>query len=452
MTSRTVPPRAGRLSRHRDFRLLWIGQSSSRFGSAITAVALPLVAVGTLHATTMQIALLQGAVWLPWLLIGLPAGVWVDRLPRRPVMITCDVVALLLFVSVPAAAWLHVLTIEHLLVVALLAGTATVFFETAYQVYLPSLLNADQLTDGNAKLQGSDAVAQVAGPGAGGLIAQAFGAVSGLLADAVSFGVSTVCLLAMSHREPRDRRSAPRRAILREITEGLVFLARDPYLRVMAAFGAAANLALIGYQAIWITFLVRENGVSPGTVGVVVAVMGAGGILGALLATTVARRLGTARGMLICQTASAPFALLLPLAGPGARLGLAVVGGMAVSAGIVASNIIKNSFRQTYTPRHLLSRVITGMHLINYGTMPLGALLGGFLGTALGLRPAIWLMATALILSTGIQLIGPIRHHRDLPTAEPRAAEPGGNARGRPDDCRPERHREDPPAERGTRA
>ncbi|MEV6600995.1 MFS transporter [Actinoplanes sp. NPDC051346] len=425
MTVRTVSPSPARLSRHGDFRLLWIGQSSSRFGSAITAVALPLVAVGTLDASTMQIALLQAAVWLPWLLIGLPVGVWVDRLPRRSTMITCDVIALLLFVSVPTAAWLHALTIEQLLVVALLAGTTTVFFETAYQVYLPSLLHGARLTEGNAKLQGSEAVAHVAGPGAAGLIAQLLGAVAGLLADALSFLVSAACLLTMNHREPRESSSAPRTAILRDITEGLTFLAHDPYLRVMAAFGAAANLALIGYQAIWITFLVRENGISPGTVGVIVAAMGAGGVIGALIATTVARHLGTARGMLICQTGTAPFALLLPLAGPGARLSLAVVGGIAVSTGVVASNIIKNSFRQIYTPRHLLSRVITSMQLINYGAIPIGALLGGFLGTVLGLRPAIWLMATALVLSTGIQLIGPLRHHRDLPTtpaADPRLA------------------------------
>jgi MFS family permease len=405
------------LWRHRDFRLLWIGQSSSRFGSAVTAVALPLVAIGVLDAGTLQVALLQAAVWLPWLLIGLPAGVWVDRLPGRPVMATCDVAALLLFLSVPVAAWLHVLTIGQLLVVALLAGTATVFFETAYQVYLPSLLPADRLTEGNARLQGSEAVAQVAGPGAGGLIAQVFGAVAGLLADAVSFLVSAVCLLTIRHHEQRRSAPAPRRAIRRDIAEGLTFLIRDPYLRVMAAFGAAANLALTGCQAIWITFLVRENGVSPGAVGVVVAVTGAGGVIGALLATTVARRLGTARGLLIVQLGTAPFALLLPLTGPGVRLGLGVAGGIVVGAGIVAGNIIKNSFRQTYTPRHLLSRVITGMHLINYGAIPVGALLGGLLGSVLGLRPAIAIMAATLVLATGIPLIGPARHRRDLPAS-----------------------------------
>jgi MFS family permease len=383
------------------FRLFWVGQTTSRLGSAITTVALPLVAVGTLEASTLQIALLQAAAWLPWLLIGLPAGVWVDRLPRRPLLVVCNLTALLLLVSVPVAAWLHVLTIGQLLVVALLAGAMAVFLETAAQVYLPSLLDAEQLGEGNAKLHGSEAAAQVVGPGAGGLIAQLFGAVFGLLADAASFLVAAVCLLLVR----RGETEVPRRGAL---AEGLRFLARDPYLRTMTAFGAAANLALLGYQSILIVFLVRENGVGPGAVGVVVALMSSGGVLGALIATPVARRFGVGRGMLLCQLGAAPFALLIPLAGPGLRLAPVVIGGFAVGTGIVAGNVIKDSFRQTHTPRPLLGRVITGMQLLNYGTIPVGALLAGLLGTHLGLRPTMWIMTAALVASTGILLAGPL--------------------------------------------
>ncbi|GIF13515.1 MFS transporter [Actinoplanes teichomyceticus] len=423
MTALVAGDRRGTVLRHRDFRLFWVGQTTSTFGSAITAVALPLVAVGALNASTLHVAALQAAVWLPWLLIGLPAGVWVDRLRRRPVMITCNTVSLLLVASVPAAAWLNALTIAHLLTVALLAGAAAVFSETAHQVYLPSLLSGDRLAEGNAKLHGSEAAAQVAGPGAGGLIAQLLGAVFGLLADASTFLVCTVCLLTLRHREPRPSPRTPHRPLLGELTEGLRFLRHDPYLRTMAVFGAAANLALTGYQSILVVFLVRENAVTePGTVGVILALMSGGGVLGALVATTVARRCGTARGLLLCHLATAPFALLIPLAGPGPGLTLVVLAGTAVGTGIVAGNIIKDSFRQTYTPRHLLGRVVTGMQLVNYGTMPLGALLGGLLGTALGVRPAVWIMTGALVLSTGILLTGPIRHHRDLPDSPGRPA------------------------------
>ena len=416
--------RFGGLLRDRDFRLFWFGQTTSRFGSTITTVALPLVAVTVLHAGTLQVAMLPAATWLPWLVIGLPAGAWVDRLSRRPVMLVCDVVSLLLFLSIPVAAGLHLLTMGHLLGVALGAGVAAVFFEAAYQVYLPSLVPAGHLAEGNAKLQGSEAAAQVAGPGAGGLLTQGFGAVAGVLADAVTFAVSAACLLTLRHREPRPTASAPRRALTREVLDGLGFLIRDPYLRVLAVFGAAANLALQGYQTILILFLVRELGVSPGATGGIVAAMSAGGLLGAALAGPLARRFGTGRAMLLANLGAAPFALLIPLAAPGPRLALVVVGGVVVGTGVVAGNIIKGSFRQLYTPRHLLGRVLTGMQLLNYGTIPVGALLAGALGTTLGLRPTLWIMTAGVGAAATILLAGPIRRHRDLPTGSASVAPP----------------------------
>jgi MFS family permease len=412
-------PRSTGLLRHGDFRLFWFGQTTSRFGSTMTTVALPLVAVTVLDASTLQIALLPAATWMPWLLIGLPAGAWVDRLPRRPVMLVCDVASLLLFLSIPVAAWLHALTMGHLLGVAFGAGLAAVFFEAAYQVYLPSLVPAGQLAEANAKLQGSEAAAQVGGPGAGGLLTHGFGAVAGVLADAVTFAISATCLLLMRHREPRRTAAAPRRALLREISEGLSFLIRDPYLRVFAVFGAASNLALLGYQTLLIVFLVRDLDVSPGAAGGIIAAMSAGGLLGAVMATPLARHLGTAHALLLANLGAAPFALLIPLAAPGPRLALVVIAGVVVGAGVVAGNIIKGSFRQLYTPRHLLGRVLTGMQLLNYGTIPVGALLAGALGTILGLRPALWIMTAGLGVASTILLAGPIRRHRDLPTSPP---------------------------------
>jgi MFS family permease len=428
VTAPAVPGRrrSAGLLRDRDFRLFWFGQTTSRFGSTITTVAVPLVAVTVLDASTLQIALLQAATWIPWLVIGLPAGAWVDRLPRRPVLLACDLVSLLLFLSVPVAAWLHTLTMGHLLGVALGSGLAAVFFEAAYQVYLPSLVPAGQLAEGNAKLQGSEAAAQVGGPGAGGLLTHSFGAVAGVLADAATFAISAACLLALRHREPRPAATAPRRALLPEITEGLGFLIRDPYLRVLAVFGAVSNLALLGYQTILIVFLVREVDVSPGATGGIIAAMSTGGILGAAMAGPLARRAGTARALLLANLGATPFALLIPLAAPGPRLALVVIGGVLVGAGVVAGNVIKGSFRQLYTPRHLLGRVLTGMQLLNYGSIPIGALLAGALGTVLGLRPTLWIMTAGLAAASTILLIGPIRRHRDLPAApHPIFASPG---------------------------
>jgi MFS family permease len=420
-SGRPSGPGSGRAARrgglwwHRDFRLLWIGQATSKVGSSIGAVALPLVAIATLEATTFQVALLSAAAWLPWLVIGLPAGAWVDRLPRRPVMIVCDVASLLLLFSVPAAWWAGALTIAQLLVVALLVGAAGVFFSTAYQVYLPALLTPAQLPEGNAKVQSTEAAAMVAGPGAAGLIAQLLGAVLGVLVDAVSFGLSALCLLRIKTAEHRPARSRDRQHLGREIAEGLRFVLRDPYLRVFTLFGAASNLALIGYQSILVVFLVRTLEFSAAAVGGLLAVASLGGVLGAAVAPWIGRRLGTARATLLCQLGAAPFGLLIPLSGPGPRVALLVLGSAMVGVGVSVGNVLKGSFRQTYTPHHLLGRVTVSMQLLNYGTMPLGALLGGALGATLGLRPTMWAMTFGAVLAALTLLIGPIRRHRDLP-------------------------------------
>lgn len=414
----TVAPRRS-LLRHRDFRLLWIGQTTSKLGSSVTGVALPLVAVATVDATTFQVALLAAAAWVPWLVIGLPAGAWVDRLPRRPVMILADLACLVLFLSVPVAAWFGVLGIGQLLAVALGTGTASVFFQTSYQVYLPTLLRPEEVAEGNAKLQGTESAAHVVGPGLAGLLAQLVGAASALLADAASFLVSVLCLWSIRTPEARPAPDPHRENLRRQIRAGIRFVALDPYLRVMTVFGAASNIALVGYQAILVVFLVREVGVSPGLVGALIALTSLGGVLGATAAGWLARRFGTARGLLLSELGAAPFALLIPLTAPGPRLGFLVAGGVVVGAGIVAGNVIKGSFRQTYTPHHLLGRVTVSMQLLNFGSIPFGALLAGALGTTAGIRPTMWIMTALLPLSSLILLVGPLRQRRDLPTLPP---------------------------------
>ncbi|AVT40992.1 MFS transporter [Plantactinospora sp. BB1] len=415
------------LLRHRDFRLLWIGQAGSTFGASVTSVALPLVAIATLDASTFQVALLTAAAWLPWLLVGLPAGALVDRLRCRPVMVTCDLVAALLFASVPVAGWLGALSIGHLLAVALAGGTVSVFFKTAYQVYLPTLLDRADLAEGNAKLQGTEAVAQVAGPGAAGLLASLVGAATALLADVLGFLCSAACLLSIRSREPR-RAADPAAGLGRQIAEGVRFTARDPYLRVLTVWGGVSNLGLIGYQAILVVFLVREVGLGPGAVGGLVAVMSLGGVIGAAIATTLSRRLGSARALLLCALGAEPFGLLIPMTAPDARLALPVLAGVVIGAGVVAGNVIKAGFRQAYVPHRLLGRVSVTMQVVNLGTIPLGAVLGGALGTALGLRPAMWVITTGLALSGLILLVGPLRKRRDLPEPEHDAEPPEPDA------------------------
>lgn len=255
--------RRGGLLREHDFRLLWIGETTSALGTTISHLALPLVAVVTLQVSTFQVSVLTAASWVPWLVVGLPAGAWVDRLPRRPVMLVCNAASFTLLLSVPIAAWMGMLTFGHLLAVALLTGVASVFFSTAYQVYLPSTVTAEHLMEANAKLQGSESAAQVAGPSLAGLLAQVAGAVTGLAADALSFAVSSICLLRIRAREEPAATTRRPSTLLEEIGDGLRFLRADPYLRVLTVFGALSNLALTGYQAILVVFSSGKSASAP---------------------------------------------------------------------------------------------------------------------------------------------------------------------------------------------
>ncbi|MGV9325786.1 MFS transporter [Streptosporangium sandarakinum] len=487
MTAAAATPavRGGSL-RTRDFRLLWIGETTSMLGSAVAGVALPLVAVVTLRAGTFSVGLLTAAAWLPWLLVGLPAGAWVDRLPKRPVMLACNTVSMAVFASVPVAAWSGALTMAHLLAAATAGGVAKVFFTLAYRAYLPTLVGGERLLAANTRLQGSESAAQVAGPGLAGLLAQGFGAVSGVLADAVSFGVAVLCLRSIRTREtsrdgaasearprdgmnetrrdgaasearprdgmnetrrdgtasearprdgmnetrrdgtaseahPRDgvngtrRDGTARRRLRAEIRDGLRFVVGDPYLRTLTVFSALSNIALMGYQSIQVVFLARNLGAQPGQVGAVLALAGAGGLLGAALAGQIAARFGTARGFLLCEAFAAPMLLLGPAGSGGTGLVFFTAAGFGAGAGIVASNILTGTFRQRYCPAEMFGRITASTSALNYGAIPLGGLLGGVLGEAVGVRGTMWLMAAVQLLSLTVLLLGPLRPLRDFP-------------------------------------
>ena len=403
--------RPGGLWRQRDFGLFWTGESISEVGNSVTIVVIPLVAIDTLHTSTFIVALLTAMVWLPWVIIGIPAGAWVDRLPPRPVMLASDAISAAVYASVPIAAWCGVLTVAQLIMVTLIAGTATVFFSSAYQVLLPGIVDEADLTEGNAKLMGSREVAQIGGPGLGGLLAQMAAPVTGLLADAASYAVSFCCLTAM--RQPRDRRSGAAEA--GGILDGLRFAWRDPYLRAMTAFSSLANLALTGVDALIVVFLVRTVGLSSASAGLVVASFGVGGILGALVARPMGRRFGTARAILVADAGGLSCALLLPLTTAGPRLAFASVAMICVACGVVIGNVIVVSFMQAYVPPDILGRVSSATRTVGYAMMPAGALLAGALATALGIRGAVWIL-TALIAASGLTfLLTPMRHLRDLP-------------------------------------
>ncbi|MDH6110433.1 putative MFS family arabinose efflux permease [Kitasatospora sp. MAP12-15] len=405
------------LHRNRDFRLLWTGEVAGKFGSSVTGLALPLIAATTLHAGAFRVSLLTMASWLPWLLIGLPVGAWVDRMRRRTVMMAASAGSLLLFLTVPVAAALGRLSFAQLLVVALLAGACAVFFQTAYTAYLPGLVAEPDRAEGNAKLQGSASAAQIVGLGTGGSIAQAFGAVDSLLANTVTFLVSLLCTARISHREPlADPAQRRGRTLLKEVGEGLSWVARDRWLRSFVLYGASSNLALTAYQSILVVFLIQQAGLPQSAIGAVIGLASVGGVVGALLARRVGAAIGTARATLFFLLGLPVLVLLIPLTTGGAGVLCYLVGGFAVSAGVVAGNVLRSTFQQRYCPAELLGRVTAGSAFLNYGTIPLGALAGGSLAALLGLRAAMWVATAAVPLAAGILWFSPLRGLRDLPT------------------------------------
>jgi predicted MFS family arabinose efflux permease len=413
--------RRGGLLRQRNFRLFWTGESLSEVGNSVAVFAVPLVAIDTLRASTFIVTLLTAMVWLPWVIIGVPAGAWVDRLPLRRVMLVSDAVSVAVYASVPVAAWCGVLTVAQLIAVVLIAGAASVFFNSAYQVLLPGVVDEADLAEGNAKLLGSREVAQIGGPGLGGLLAQAGGPVTGLLADAVSFTASFCCLSAM--QPPRDRRSDDPAAW--GVLDGLRFAWRDPYVRAMTAFSSLGNLSLTGVDALMVVFLVRTIGLSSAAAGLVMASLGVGGVLGALAARPLGRWFGTARTMIFAVPGGLCFALLLPLADKGPRLAFASAALVGTGSVVVIGNVIVDSFMQAYVSPDIFGRVISATWAVGFAMMPVGALLAGGLATALGVRAALWIL-TALIAASGLAfLLTPMRHLRDLPRRPAETAKPG---------------------------
>ncbi len=415
----------GALLRHRDFRLLWGGETVSELGSQVSLLAIPLLAVRTLHATTFEVALLTAASTAAFLVVGLPAGVWVDRIRRRWVMMTADVGRMLALGSVPIAYALGALTLVQLLVVTLVTGILTVFFDVAYQSYLPSLVGREHLVEGNAKLTGSAEAATVAGPSVAGFLVQAIGASYAIALDAVSFLVSGAAVAAIRTREPKPEvPEGGHRSLGHDMGEGLRFVFGNVLLRAIAATTATANLFSGISTAVEVVFLVRTVHASPAVIGLMFTLGGFGGVVGAFAAGPIARRFGGARATIIGIGFEAGL-VLVPLSQPGLRVLFFGFGLMMGGFAAVVYNINQVSFRQHLCPDRLLGRMNATMRFIVWGVLPIGALIGGVLGTVLGLRTTLWIGSVGSILSIVWLLASPMRTMRDFPTFDPSVPQPG---------------------------
>jgi MFS family permease len=417
MTTPTAPVAPAPLARNRNFALLWFGEGVSVLGNATTSVLLPLLAVVGFDAGPGWMGALTAAAWVPWLLIGLPAGAWVDRLPAQRVMVVSDLAAAATLASVPMAWALGVLTLPHLAVAAFCNGVCTVFFRAAYPALVRQVAPREQQESAFARLFGTESAMQVAGPGMGGLLAQVISSAGGLLIDTVSFLVSAVCLwrLRLTAAEPRAADGTAEASLRHRIREGVDYIRDDRILRFFTVVGGFSNFGLTGYAALLVLFLVREVHLDPGAVGLVMAVGSLGGVIGAAVATGVSRRLGSARALLALQVLAGPPALLVPLGAPGAGL-VAMAGGMLlVGVGVVAGNVIRGAWRNRYVPEHMVARQVTTVQVVNYGTMPVAGLVAGAMGSTLGLRPTIAVMAAIHVLACISMYWSPLRGLREMP-------------------------------------
>jgi predicted MFS family arabinose efflux permease len=400
---------------HRDFRLLWLGDTVSQFGSIVTNTAAPLLAALVLAATPFQMGLLGAADTAAFLLVGLPAGAWVDRMRRRPLMLSADLGRALLLASIPVAWWFGVLTLTQLILIGLAVGVLTVFFDVAYQSFLPALVSRDKLMEGNSKLQASQSVAQVSGPAIGGWLTQLAGAANAIGLNALGFLWSASCLLRIRTVEPAVERG-PDRKLRREIAEGLRFVFGNRSLVGIVGCTATANFATNITAAVSVLVLTRQLGASAGVVGLLLAGGGIGGVVGALAASRIANWIGQGRTIWLSILVTSPFSVLLPLAGRGWLLSLFAIGWFANAFGGVVYNIAQVSFRQAICPDRLLGRMNASVRFMVWGTLPLGALVGGVLGTLIGIHSTLWVGAVGVLLSPLPVLLSPLRRLRDLPT------------------------------------
>lgn len=399
------------LWRHSDFMRLWTGQTISIFGSLIGGTALQFTAILFLHASAFQIGLLSAAALAPGFAAGLIAGVWVDRLRRRPILIAADVGRAITLGTIPLAATMGRLTIEQLYVVAFINSILTVLFDVAYRSYLPSLVGRDDLLEGNSKLSASASVAEVGGFGIAGWLVQLLSGPTAILIDAISFVISAFSLGAIRAREPVMPPVHENASVAREIGEGLREVMHHPVLRLIAGGNFLLHFCGHGiYGSIIVLFMSRSLGFGPGLLGMTWGVGGISSLIGAMAVAPLTRRLGTGRAMILGLLVGSITGFFIPMA-QGATL-LAVALMIMAQLGDGANTVYEInqiSLRQALAPERLLGRINASMHFLEQGAALLGAIVGGLLGDTIGLRPTLLLGASGGLIVALMLALSPLR-------------------------------------------
>ena len=399
----------GALWNHPDFLRLWGGQAVSLVGDTITGLALPLTAVLVLDAGATAMGVLAAASWLPHLLFSLPAGVWVDRrAARRSLMVAADLGRAALIGSVPVAYWLDVLTLEYLFATVLAQGALTVLFDVASGTYFLSIVPREHVVEAQSKLSITRSVSYVAGPSAAGGLVQLLTAPVALVADALSYVASAFVISRIRATEPPLEPTTE--SVRRRLADGFGFVLRHPILRAGVMCTSTVNFFNLGFGAILLLFLVEELGLTPAGIGIAFGVGAVGGIVGALAAPRVASRIGIGPAIAVGAVLFPAPLLAIPLAGGPKPFVYALLfaAEFLAAVGVMIFDINQNSLTLLVTPHRMRPRQIAVSRVFNYGVRPLGALAGGLLGAAIGLRPALLVTGAGALLGVAFLVASPV--------------------------------------------
>jgi MFS family permease len=409
------------LYRHADFRRLWAAQTVSRFGSQISQLALPLVAVISLKSSAFRVSLLGAIEMLPFLLVALPAGAWVDRVARRPVLIAADAGRALALGSVPVAAAVAHVTYVQLCIVGFIIGTLTVFFDVSYQSFLPALVERGHLVEANSKLEISSSASQIAGPGIAGLLIQWITAPFAIAGDAASFVWSAAFLARIRVQEaiepPEEQRN-----LVREIVEGLRYLVTDGRWRAMAIFVAVFNLGTGITGPLVLVFAVRRLGLNAGELGLIGMLGNIGWLIGALVARRIGQAFSLGRLFVALAVISGAALFIVPLTPPHLAIPLLVAAQAITALALVVFNVNGISLYQAHVPPRMLGRMNASRRWIVWGIIPLGNVLGGALAATIGLRTTLFIGAGISTAAAVFLLTKPIL---SLATVDGDARAPG---------------------------
>lgn len=406
------------LLREPEFRKFWIGQTISVFGDQVTLLALPIVAVLSLGADAAQMGVLTAAGLLPHLFFSLPAGVWLDRVrQKRRLMILADIGRALAIGTIPVAFVFGALRLEHLFVVTFVVGSLSVVFDIAYNTIFVAVTRRDQFVQANALLSGSRSLSNVGGPSIAGLLIQVLGAPLTILLDALSFVGSALFLGRLRAPEPPIEEQPG--GVREQLAAGFAFIARDPLMRTTVLSAATLNLFNFSFFALFILYVTTHLGVSPGVLGLALGAGAVGGVVGAIAAPAIGRRLGLGRafvfGLILFPVSLIPIGLVTePYP---AVLAMLFATEFGAGFGVMILDVNAGAMIQARTPDRIRARAGGTFRFINYGIRPIGALLGGALGSAFGVREAL-IFSTIAALSAVLWLFrSPILALTEMPEA-----------------------------------